>query len=200
MSSEQAVFADIRRIFDLEVHQHWALYLTEGVVLIVLGATAIVLPPLATLAVTVLLGWVLLVSGVVGLVTTFGMRTVAAFGWSLLSAVLAITVGAVLLANAELAAVSLTLAMLVFFIVEGGASIMFALAHKRQYSSSKLRWMVASGVFDLGLGSYIAMGLPVVAPGALGLLVGVNMVFGGAALIAMAKHAHEADQRAYRSP
>jgi uncharacterized membrane protein HdeD (DUF308 family) len=199
MSSGEANLGEIWRVFNIELHQHWALYLVEGVVLIVLGATAIVLPPLATLAVTVLLGWVLLVSGIVGLVTTFGMRTPGAFTWSLMSAVLAIAVGTLLLFNPMIAAVSLTLALLVFFLIEGGASIMFALDHRREMSTAKWGWMIASGVFDLGVGGYIVLGLPVVPPGALGLLVGVNMVFGGAALIAMAERAHGAD-KAQRSP
>jgi uncharacterized membrane protein HdeD (DUF308 family) len=198
MSSGEANLGEIWRVFNVELHQHWALYLVEGVVLVVLGATAIVLPPLATLAVTVLLGWLLLVSGIVGLVTTFLRRTVPGFIWSLLSAVLAVMVGAVLLVNAELAAVSLTLAILVFFIVEGFASIMYALDHRREMSTGRWGWMLASGIFDLGLGGYIVMGLPAVPPGALGLLVGVNMVFGGAALIAMVERAHGAD-KAHRS-
>ena len=200
MAAEQANFADIRRTFNLEVHQHWGLYLAEGAVLIVLGATAIVLPPLATLVATILIGWLLLVSGVIGLVTTILRPKLPGFIWSLLSAVLAIAVGGLLLFNPLIAAVSLTLALLVFFIIEGGASIMFALDHRREMSAGKWGWMMASGVFDLGLGAYIVMGLPVVPPGALGLLVGVNMVFGGAALIAMAEHAHEADRKAHISP
>jgi uncharacterized membrane protein HdeD (DUF308 family) len=194
MASSEANLGEIWRVFNIELHQHWALYLAEGAVLVVLGATAIVLPPLATLAVTVLIGWLLLVSGIVGLITTFGMRTAASFGWSLLSAVLAITVGAVLLSNAELAAVPLTLALLVFFLIEGGASIMFALDHRGEMSRSRWGWMLASGIFDLGVGGYIVMGLPAVPAGALGLLVGVNLVFGGAALIAMAERAHGTDR------
>jgi uncharacterized membrane protein HdeD (DUF308 family) len=200
MAVEQGNFADIRRVFNLEMHQHWGLYMAEGAVLVVLGATAIVLPPLATLAVTILLGWLLLVSGIVGLVTTILRPALPGFIWSLLSAVLAIAVGGVLLANAEIAVVPLTLALLVFFMVEGFASIMYALDHRRQMSAGKWRWMMASGIFDLGLGGYIVMGLPAVPPGALGLLVGINMVFGGAALIAMAEHAHEADKKAHISP
>jgi uncharacterized membrane protein HdeD (DUF308 family) len=199
MSSGEANLGEIWRVLNIELHQHWALYLVEGVVLIVLGATALVLPPLATLAVTVLLGWVLLVSGIVGLVTTFGMRSPGSFAWSLLSAVLAIAVGGLLLFNPMIASVMLTLTLLVFFLIEGGASIMFALDHRTEVSASRWGWMLASGIFDLGLGGYIVMGLPAVPPGALGLLVGVNMVFGGAALIAMAERAHGAD-KAQRSP
>ena len=45
------------------LHQHWKLYLVEGIVLVLLGVVAIVLPPLATLAVTILVGWLFLISG-----------------------------------------------------------------------------------------------------------------------------------------
>ena len=45
MPSEQPIPSDVRRAFLIELHQHWALYLVEGVVLIVLGLTAIANSP-----------------------------------------------------------------------------------------------------------------------------------------------------------
>jgi hypothetical protein len=53
--------------------------------------------------------------------------------------------------------------------------------------------MLASGIIDLILAAIIFAGLPGTAAWAIGLLVGINMVFGGAALIAMALHAREID-------
>jgi len=199
MSSKQPTPSEVRRVFVIELHQHWALYLVEGVVLIVLGLTAIALPPLATLAIAILIGWLVLVSGIIGLVTTLWISSTPGFGWSLLSAVLAVIVGLVLLANAEVAAFSITVVLLVFFVIEGAASIMYARAHKREISQSRWGWMMASGVIDLALAAYILYGLPVIAAWALGLLVGINMLFGGVALVVMAQHAHAADRRAHRS-
>jgi uncharacterized membrane protein HdeD (DUF308 family) len=46
--------------------------------------------------------------------------------------------------------------------------------------------MLLSGIIDLILAAIIFAGLPGTAAWALGLLVGINMLFGGAALIAMA--------------
>jgi uncharacterized membrane protein HdeD (DUF308 family) len=65
---------------------------------------------------------------------------------------------------------------------------MLALNHRNGFSS---RWSVLlfSGIVDLVLAAIIFMGLPGTAAWAIGLLVGVNMVFGGSALIAMALHA-----------
>jgi uncharacterized membrane protein HdeD (DUF308 family) len=189
--STQPNIGDIQRVVARSVHDHWVLYLVEGVVLVVLGATAIVLPPLATLATTILLGWLFLVSGIMGLVTTFWLRNAAGFWWSLLSGALGVVVGALLLARPVSGAFSLTIVLVAFFIIEGVASIMFSLEHKRELSG-KWGWMLASGVIDLVLALMIFAGLPSTAAWAIGLLVGINMVFGGVALATMALHARTA--------
>jgi uncharacterized membrane protein HdeD (DUF308 family) len=134
MSMNQPSISDIRRAMSQTLQRHWVLYLIEGIVLVVLGAIAIILPPLGTLAATILFGWLFLVSGVVGLITSFWMRRAPGFWWSLISAVLGIVVGFWLLAMPVSGAISLTLLLIAFFFVEGVTSIMFALDHKRELS------------------------------------------------------------------
>jgi uncharacterized membrane protein HdeD (DUF308 family) len=170
------------------LHAHWRLFLTEGIVLFILGLLAIVVPPIATIAVEVLVGWLLLMSGIVGLIATLRMRSAPGFWWSLFSAVLGIVAGIVLLRWPLSGALSLTLILTVFLVLEGVASILFALEHKRELSG---RWgaMLVSGVVDLLLAGIIFAGLPGTAAWAIGLLIGINLVFGGSALIAMALHA-----------
>jgi uncharacterized membrane protein HdeD (DUF308 family) len=189
--STQPNVGEVRRAFARSVHEHWILYLIEGIVLLVLGATAIVIPPLATLAATIVLGWLLLVSGIMGLITTFWMRQAPGFWWSLVSGVLGIVVGLLLLASPLRGALSLTIVLVAFFVIEGIASIMFALDHKRELSG-RWGWMLVSGIVDLVLAFFIFAGLPSTAVWAIGLLVGINLVFGGAALISMALHARNA--------
>lgn len=191
MSTGQPDIANIKRAVANALHEHWVLFLVEGVVLLVLGTTAIALPLLATLALTILIGWLLLVSGVMGLIATFMMRQAPGFWWSLISGLLALVVGVLLLARPVSGAFSLTIVLVAFFIIEGVASIMFSLDHKRELSG-KWGWMLVSGVIDLVLTLMIFTGLPSTAAWAIGLLVGINMVFGGWALIAMALHARKA--------
>ncbi|HEX5507062.1 MAG TPA: HdeD family acid-resistance protein [Pseudolabrys sp.] len=191
MATFQPDITRVQRAVATALHEHWILFLIEGVVLVVLGATAIALPPLATIAATIIIGWLFLVSGVMGLLTTFWMRQAPGFWWSLISAVLGIVVGLLLLASPLRGALSLTIVLVAFFIIEGVASIMFALDHKRELSG-RWGWMLASGVVDLILSALIFAGLPSTAAWAIGLLVGINLVFGGSALIAMALHAREA--------
>jgi uncharacterized membrane protein HdeD (DUF308 family) len=87
----------------------------------------------------------------------------------------------------------------VFFIIEGVLSIMYAVEHKRELTG-QWGWMLVSGIIDLILAAMIWGGLPSTAAWALGLLVGINMLFGGSAMIAMAMHARgSGDQVATRA-
>lgn len=171
------------------VSRHWKLWLIEGILLVVLGLIAVAVPVIAGLTVTILFGWLFLISGIVGLFTTFAMRHAPGFWWSLLSAVLGIVVGAWLLIQPGLGLVSLTYLLIVFFIVEGIATILFALEHRRALSG-RWGWMLPSGIVDLFLAGVIVAGLPGTVEWALGLIVGINMVFGGASMIGMALAAH----------
>jgi uncharacterized membrane protein HdeD (DUF308 family) len=167
---------------------HWRAFLIEGIALFILGLLAIVIPNVATLAVEVFIGWILLLSGVVGLISTFRMRSAPGFGWSLLSAVIAIAAGVILLAWPLSGVLSLTLILTAFLTIEGVASIMMALTHRHGFSA---RWalLLVSGLVDLFLAALILLGLPGTAAWAIGLLVGINLVFGGSALISMALQA-----------
>jgi uncharacterized membrane protein HdeD (DUF308 family) len=189
MSINPPDLSSARRTVAETMREHWVLFLVEGIVLVLLGLLAIVIPPLATLAVTILIGWLFLISGVVGLVTTFWAKGAPGFWWSLVSAIIAIIAGLFLLVDPLSGTVSLTLVLIVFFVIEGVASIMYGFEHRRE-ASSRAGWIIASGVIDLILAAIILSGLPGSAAWAIGLLVGINMVFGGTSLIAMALAAH----------
>jgi uncharacterized membrane protein HdeD (DUF308 family) len=188
MSTSKPDLARIQAALANSVQAHWRMFLIEGIVLLILGILAIVVPLVATIAVTVLIGWLLLISGVVGLIATFRSRGAPGFWWSLISALIGIAAGVVLLGWPLSGALSLTMILTVFLVLEGVVSILYALEHRRELSG---RWgvMLFSGVIDLFLAGIIFEGLPGTAVWAIGLLVGINLVFGGSALIAMALHA-----------
>jgi uncharacterized membrane protein HdeD (DUF308 family) len=190
MSSNPSEINRLQGALSEAVREHWVLFLVEGIILVVLGVLAIVVPPLATIAVAIFIGWLFLISGIAGLITTFGARHAPGFWWALLSAILAIAAGIVLLGWPISGAISLTLLLIVFFTIEGVLSIMYALEHKRELSG-RWGWMLTSGIIDLILAVMIFAGLPGTAAWALGLLVGINMLFGGSSMIAMALHARD---------
>ena len=170
------------------VRRHWALFLTEGIALVILGFLAVMAPAIASVAATVFFGWILLISGVAGLITTLRGRQIPGFGWSLLSAVVGIVAGLLLLVWPLQGTLSLTAVLIAFLWIEGAVTILYALEH-RAALSGRWGWMLASGVLDVGLGALILAGLPGTALWALGVIVGINLLFGGWALILMALHA-----------
>jgi len=192
MSLSQSDVDQLRRAVLASLHEHWRFYLIEGIILIALGAAAIVVPPIATLAVTIFVGWLFLISGLVGLYMTYRTRGVPGFWWSLFSAILAVVVGGLLIARPISGAFSLTFLLITFFVIEGVVSVMFALDHRRELPGA-WGWMLASGIVDLVLATIIFAGLPGTAAWAIGLLVGINMTFGGVALVAMALQARKID-------
>ena len=171
--------------FQSTISKHWKLTLAKGIVLVLLGIGAIIVPPIAGLTVTLFLGWLLLIGGIFGLIVTFYARDMPGFWWSLLSAALAVLAGLILIARPLEGLLTLTVVLTAFFIIEGIASIMFALEHKKQLSG-RWGWVVAAGVVDLVLAFMIFAGLPGSALWAIGLLVGINLVFTGTSLIGMA--------------
>jgi uncharacterized membrane protein HdeD (DUF308 family) len=174
------------------VHEHWGLFLVEGIILVILGLIAIAVPAIATLAFTILIGWIFLASGIVGLITTFWARQAPGFWWALVSAIITFAAGLVLLLWPISGTVSLTLLLIAFFVIDGIASIRYAIEHGNQLTG-RWEWMLLSGIVDLILAGIIFAGLPGTTAWALGLLVGVDLVIGGAALSAMALAAWHPD-------
>jgi uncharacterized membrane protein HdeD (DUF308 family) len=62
---------------------------------------------------------------------------------------------------------------------------MYALEHRRELSE-RWSWLLVAGIFDIVIAGIIIAGLPGSALWAVGLLVGINLLFGGASLIGMA--------------
>ena len=167
------------------VREHWRVFLFEGILLVILGLAAMLVPPLASLAVTIFLGWLFLISGIAGLALTFWARGMPGFWWSLISAVLGIVAGIILLARPVQGTLTLTIVVGAYFLAEGVTTIMYALEHKRELSE-RWSWLLVAGVLDILIAVMIIVGLPGSAEWAIGLLVGINLLFGGASLIGMA--------------
>jgi uncharacterized membrane protein HdeD (DUF308 family) len=175
----------IASAFAKSVHDHWKVFLAEGIILVILGFGAIVAPLIAGVAVAVFLGWLFLMAGIVGLVATYRERGAPGFWWSLLSAVAALAAGIVLLWNPLHGLATLTYVLIAFFIADGVLLVIMAIEHRRELSG-RWEWMLFNGVLDIVLALVIISGLPHSLLWALGLLVGIDLVFGGASLIGMA--------------
>jgi uncharacterized membrane protein HdeD (DUF308 family) len=162
--------------------RHWKLFMFQGIVLIILGVLAVAAPVVATILVDIYIGWLFLIAGVIGLVALFSTHEVPAFLWGLLTAALSVVVGILLIWKPLEGASTLTLVLVAFFIVEGVFQIAASLGYRHMMSASA-GWMLLSGVCDLVLAVIIIASWPVSAVWALGLIVGINLLTSGWAIV-----------------
>jgi len=166
------------------LRQHWQLFLIEGIILLVLGSAAILVPALASLAVAIFLGWLFVIGGFVGALVAIAGRRAPGFWWSFISAIVTLIAGCILVFWPIGGTISLTLVLAAFLFADGLLMIFFGLDHRRQLSR-RWGWLVANGIIDLLLSAIIFWALPASAFWALGLFVGIDLIFGGWSLVTM---------------
>ena len=182
MTTVDTGLTDMQRSVRDALSAHWGLMLFQGAIMVILGLVAIIWPATATIAVDIFAGWLFLISGGVGLVAIFSADNVPAFLWSLITAALSIVVGVLLIWKPVEGAVSLTFVLIAFFIAEGIFQIATSMAY-RDVMPSSWGWMLVSGISDLVLAAIIILGLPMSAAWALGLIVGINLITSGWAIV-----------------
>jgi uncharacterized membrane protein HdeD (DUF308 family) len=156
----------------------------EAIVLIVLGILAIVFPLFAGIALALVIGWVFVVSGVVGLISAIAGRDHAHLGWSIASAVIAVLFGLLLLLHPLFAAVAITLLLAAYFLFDGVTLVGLGL-DQRKRGSLRWRWMVGAGVLDIVFG-VLTFSLGALGSAALiGVIVGIDLIIAGASLLAV---------------
>lgn len=163
--------------------QHRHLILVEGTVFIVLGILAIILPGPFTFGVELVLGWLLVVSGVFQGYRTIKMEGTAGWTASLLSAALSIVVGSLLLAFPIAGVVAMTILLSLFFLFEGIAKIYWGFM---SYPYPLWGWLIFSGIVSFSLAAIIWAGWPSTALWVIGLLLGINFLIFGISLLSIA--------------
>jgi len=163
------------------IRKHRTLFLIQGIIMVILGLVAVAEPQVATLAIDIFVGWLFVIGGIVRLVATFQSRGAPGFWWSILTGILAIIVGLILVANPFAGALTLTMVLIAMFLIEGIFQIVAGIEYRKALASSWV-WMVISGIIDIVLAVLLFAGWPGTAAWAIGLLVGINLIFAGIAL------------------
>lgn len=159
------------------------LIIFEAIALIILGSAAIILPVFFTFAVEIFVGTLLTIAGAVQFFRSFQARKAPGFWASLLSALIYLATGILLLAYPLTGVLTLTILLIALYLIQGAAQIAFGFGLKGIKNSW---WLILSGVITLVLAGIILFGLPSTALWVIGLLVGINLVFTGFALLSLA--------------
>jgi uncharacterized membrane protein HdeD (DUF308 family) len=169
--------------------RNWGWLLAFGILMIILGVIAIGAPVVATIAVQIMLGWLLVIGGIAEGIHAFMAQGWRGFLLELLSAILYLVVGVLLLVNPLGGALALTVLLAAFLIVEGIFKVVMAM---RVRDHRGWGWLLASGILSLILGVLIWAQWPASGLWVIGLLVGIQLLFTGWALVmlAIAARAH----------
>ena len=160
----------------------------EGVLLVLLGLAAVIMPLMAGLAATLVFAWILIMSGMIGLISAFAGRDHSHLGWSLASAVIALAIGAVLFVYPLAGAVGLTLVIAAYLLLDGLAMIGLALNHRRRKDPS-WAWQATSGGIDLLLAGIILFMSAIGSAVLIGVVVGLSLIAAGVAMLVLHRQA-----------
>ena len=173
------------------IAEKWGWFLALGIVLIIAGLAAIAFPLMGTIAAKILLGWLFLIGGVMMIMHAFQAPGWQGFLWELLIGILYAFAGAYLAFFPFTGLITLALVLSVLFIIEGIFEVIMAV---RVRPHDGWGFLLLSGIAALAVGVLIALGLPDSAEWALGLLVGINLLFSGWSYVFLAlagRRAHE---------
>jgi uncharacterized membrane protein HdeD (DUF308 family) len=165
----------------LRKHSTW--FIVYGIVMIALGAFAILAPGIATLAVSLTIGWLLIIGGAFGLVAVFSSgRSAPGFWWNLITAIICVLAGLSLVFRPISGVITLTIILAAYLLASGVGHLMLAIGYRSEIPNAWV-WMLISGVVDIALALIIISGMPGTAAWVLGLLVGINLLMMGFAIL-----------------
>ncbi len=165
-----------------QVRKSWGWFLVFGILLTVLGALCVVKSQTATTFSILALGWVLAISGVLWLV-----NAVWAFSWPgfflyLLNAIIRVVTGYLLIRHPDAGAAGVTMLVASLFIVGG----LFRTAGASVIQFPRWGWTAFAGLVAVALGVYLLATWSTSSTYFVGLAIGIDLIFDGAALTGFA--------------
>jgi len=157
------------------IRGNWGWLLALGIVLVVVGTSAVAAPWVASLASAVAFGVLLLMGGIAQLVGAFWTRDWSGFFLSLLMGVLYVVLGLLFLRDPGDALLAMTLLLACVLMVGG----LFRIIGSLMYQFPHWGWVLIGGIINLVLGILIWQQWPVSGLWVIGLFVGIDLIFTG---------------------
>ncbi|MEM9227890.1 MAG: HdeD family acid-resistance protein [Verrucomicrobiota bacterium] len=162
----------------------------EGIVFIVLGVLAIILPGGFTLALEQFLGWLFLIGGVFSIVGAVQTAKSPGFFLRLASAVVTAIAGGLLIARPMQGVLVLTIILAVFYLIDGIFKIAYAL---RASGTAGSGMALINGILGLVIAGIVYAQWPLSAGWFLGLIIGINLLMGGMFLLTLSSGLDKGD-------
>ncbi len=159
---------------------------TVGIVLIVLGLLAMVLPFFFGVAITAIIGWVLLLAGIAHVFHAFSTRSTGSAVWQVVIGIAYLITALYLILHPASGLLTLTLLLAVYFVVEGIFELVIYFRLRQRHRAS---WTLWNGIITLILGVLIWRQWPFSSAWAVGTLIGISLLFSGIARLTYRPHA-----------
>ena len=156
--------------------QRWGWLLALGIVQIIAGSIAIIVPLIASLIAVGIFGALLIMTGIMQLVHAFQLRSWPRSAWYGLGGALYGIAGISVVAHPLGGALTLAILIAILFFADGTLRIVFGMTIRPVVGWG---WLVAAGLGSIVVGVILLVGLPATALWATGLLLGVNLIFSG---------------------
>lgn len=147
-----------------------------GVLLVVCGIIAILMPEVAALATALIFAWLLILGGVFEIAYAFQTRTREGFGWKIASGILTLVLGVAILWVPLAGVASLALMVGAFLFASGIARTVCAFRTRPRRGWG---WVLFDGLLSLALAILIAIGWPQSSLAFIGLLTGFTLISTG---------------------
>lgn len=175
------------------LRKNWRVLMLVGVLAIFIGSLAILVPAVASVGTAIFIGWVLLIVGGVLIAAAFSAHSIGTLVLRLAWAILTVIVGLWLIVEPHDGTLTLTLVLGIYFLFMGLTRITAAFVSRGRPNAGLLG---LNGVVSLLIGILILAKFPSSADWAIGLLVGIDLIFAGWTLTSVALLGKDLSKRA----
>jgi uncharacterized membrane protein HdeD (DUF308 family) len=148
-----------------------------AVLMIVLGIIAIAFPFFASVASTLLFGWIFILAGIVQIVYAIQSRGADQIIWTLILGFLYLLAGIFVVVNPLKGVLALTLVLGITIFVQGVIQIFISFKLRR--NSHNWGLLLVSGLIGIIFGIFVWSNFPFSAVWLIGTLIGINLLFDG---------------------
>jgi uncharacterized membrane protein HdeD (DUF308 family) len=166
-----------------EVQRHTGWFIALGILFIIGGVLAIAMPLVASLAVAIVVGWSLIVLGIVQIVQAWSMRSWGGFAWQLIIGILFVLGGFDMAFFPLSGAITLALVLGVVFLVKGIIQLILGFRYRPHAGWG---WMIAAGILAAVVGLMVLAQWPLSGAWVPGTLAGISLIFSGWSYVAVA--------------
>lgn len=177
--SETQTISDRQGHIEMTLAQHRGWYIFQGIIFVLIGLMAMILPTATAVGFELLLGALLLASGIIQAIASLRSKT---HWWALASSLTSLVIGGLMVFYPVAGTLAIATLLAIFLVIEGVIELLLAFQFR---SLRNWRWLMFSGAVSLLLGFLLFAGWPATTLAFLGIVIGINLLFYGVALLAL---------------